>query len=303
MDEKPQNQSIIVISEPARAIIVKDEINKLFDGLFNLPYPLQTLEFINTSTEEIEPDFLKGQEVYSLIVQENNIKVVQTYTFRNLKLTDIDLSRNGIQLVENLAFANLSNLEEIYLDENKLTTLNSKAYENLPKLRKLTLMKNYITLLAPSSFDFVKTRYFVLSLSHNRIANIDEDAFKGSNGTNVNLFLDNNLLQQISVNIFHNHSFLEVRLKGNKIRKLTGNLERQNFKITMFRIDNNFDKKSLKSLLHWTIRNDITLDCETGVSTNFKNLAQPKKTLGIPKIFLNAFKSKTSEITDIFLKV
>ncbi|XP_063924491.1 leucine-rich repeats and immunoglobulin-like domains protein 3 [Zophobas morio] len=213
MKKNRQNESIILISEPAMTIIVKDEISNLFNGLFNISYPLNRLKFINTSSEEIEPDFLKGQEVYSLYIQENNIKVVQTHTFRNLKLRDIDLSRNGIQLVENLAFANLSNLEKIYLDENKLTTLNSKAYENLPKLRELALMKNYITLLGPSSFDFVKTTYILLSLPHNRIATIDEDVFKGSNGTNIHLYLDNNLLQQISVNIFHNRNFLEVRKK------------------------------------------------------------------------------------------
>ncbi|KAJ3652871.1 hypothetical protein Zmor_018801 [Zophobas morio] len=226
MYEKPHNESIILTPEPALAIIVKDKITKLFDGLFNLSYPLEYLKFINTSTVEIEPDFLNGQEVYSLSIQENNIKVLQTYTFRNLKLTLIDLSRNGIQIVENLAFANLSNLEKICLEGNKLTDLNSKAYENLPKFLDLILMENYITQLGPSSLGFVKTRDFMLFLSDNRIANIHEDAFRGSNATNVYFLLDNNLLRQISVNIFHNHSFLQVSLTGNKIHTLTGPYKR-----------------------------------------------------------------------------
>ncbi|KAJ3652878.1 hypothetical protein Zmor_018806 [Zophobas morio] len=276
MNRKSQNESIILTLEPAVTIIVDDKVAKLFDGLFNLSYPLRSLQFINTYTVEIEPDFLNGQEVDSIIIQENNIKVIQTYTFRNHKLTFIDLSRNGIQVVENLAFANLSNLEVIYLAENELTTLNSKAYENLPRFEELVLVKNCITQLGPSSLDFSQTRDFMLSLSHNRITNIAEDAFKGSNATDIHLFLENNLLQQISVNIFHNHSFLEVRLKGNKIRKLTGNLEVQNFKILILRIDNNFDKQNLRSLLNWTFRNNITLlDCETSVGTNINNLAQP----------------------------
>ena len=274
LNEKPQNESIILTSEPAVTITVNDIVSKLFDGLFNLSYPLQSLHFINTSTEEIEPDFLNGQEVNSIIVQENNIKVIQTYTFRNLKLTFIDLSCNRIQFVENLAFANLSNLKVIYLVENELTTLNSKAYENLPRSEELNLMKNCITQLGPSSLDFVKTKDFMLSLSHNRITNIDEDAFKGSNGTSIHLVLENNLLEQISVNLFHNHSFLEVRLKGNKIRNLSGNLEVQNFKIVILRIENNFDQQSSQSLLSWAIRNNITLEWETSVGTNIKNLAQ-----------------------------
>ena len=290
INAKWQNESIILTSEPTQAILVKDKVNKLFDGLFNLSYPLQCLWFVNTYTVEIEPDFLKGQDVYTLIVQENNITVIQTYTFRNLKLTFIDLSRNGIQVVENLAFANLSNLEVIYLAENELTTLNSKAFENLPKLRELLLMRNYITLLGPSSFDFVKTRGFMLSISNNRIANIDEDTFRGSNATNVSLFLENNLLQQISINIFHNHSFLEVSLTGNKIRTLTGNLEERNFEIGVLRIENSFDKKSFQSLLNWTIINNITLDCKTCVSTNLKNLAQPVHfQKGLSVIFLIFF--------------
>ncbi|KAJ3652870.1 hypothetical protein Zmor_018800 [Zophobas morio] len=275
MNEKPHKESIIWTSEPVQMINVKDKVSKLFDGLFNLSYPLQCLQFINTYTVEIEPDFLHGQEVYVLYIQENNIKVIQTYTFRNLKLSHIDLSRNGIQFVENLAFANLSNLQQLTLEENKLTTLNPKAYENLPTLEDLLLMKNYITQLGPSSLDFVKKKGFMLSISNNRIANIDEDAFGGSNATNVYLFLENNLLQQISVNIFQNRSFVEVRLTGNKIRTLTGNLEEQNFKIHVLKIENTFDKKSLESLLNWTMQNDITLVCETCVSTNIKNLGQP----------------------------
>ncbi|XP_063924494.1 leucine-rich repeats and immunoglobulin-like domains protein 3 [Zophobas morio] len=203
MYEKPHNESIILTQEPALAIVVKDKITKLFDGLFNLSYPLEYLKFINTSTVEIEPDFLNGQEVYSLSIQENNIKVIQTYTFRNLKLTLIDLSRNGIQIVENLAFANLSNLEKICLEGNKLTNLNSKAYENLPKFLDLILMENYITQLGPSSLGFVKTRDFMLFLSDNRIANIHEDAFRGSNATNVR----NKVATKVSITVCCNPCF------------------------------------------------------------------------------------------------
>ncbi|KAJ3652880.1 hypothetical protein Zmor_018808 [Zophobas morio] len=285
-NETPQNGFVIFSSQPLNAVSVTDKVATLFKGLFSFSYPVDILRIQNCSVVEIDPDFLYGQEITNLHIIRNNIKVIRTHSFRNLVLKSIDLSKNGILAIEDMAFVNLSNLEEIRLSTNKLTVFNSRAFASLPKLHLMSLMTNKISHLGPSSLDFVQKNNFALHLLYNRITYIDDNVFKGLSVEDVAITLDKNLLEEISVNIFHNHTFDLVSLRKNKIRTLTGNLSAQNFRIKLMDIDDTIDKKAFKQIQAWTAWNNITLECWGCLSETEKNFAQP---LRLQNSFLMVF--------------
>jgi Leucine-rich repeat (LRR) protein len=103
---------------------------RMFDGF----YKFSCLYIEAKNVEQIEADFLLGQQVYnSLDIVSGKIKIIKQNTFKNLMMMTLDLGENEISIIEREAFVNLSRLEEISLVENKITRLNPDSFVKLPR--------------------------------------------------------------------------------------------------------------------------------------------------------------------------
>jgi Leucine-rich repeat (LRR) protein len=68
------------------------------------------------------------------------------------RLQKLNLYSNGIQIVEEQAFAHLENLQGIFLHNNKIQSLNGRLFEKNLKLKLIYLMKNKIKMIDSGTF-------------------------------------------------------------------------------------------------------------------------------------------------------
>lgn len=78
-------------------------------------------------------------------VSENNVTEIQKLAFKDLYLTDINLSRNGISKIESGAFENCANITILDLSYNNITNLPKKTFDETTYATELQLSYNGFT--------------------------------------------------------------------------------------------------------------------------------------------------------------
>ncbi|XP_063915774.1 leucine-rich repeat and immunoglobulin-like domain-containing nogo receptor-interacting protein 2 [Zophobas morio] len=155
----------------------------------------------------------------SFKITNNRLRSVKKGTFANLKVNTISLSNNLIETLENDAFYNLTNLITLSLSRNLLEVLNPEAFFLLSNLAALDLMFNRIHTLQTGFFKFLTNNVQVL-LNCNRISRV-EKAFAGvSPRTRLTIDLNGNRIQTLSEDVFSNHTFGQLDLGNNPVKKI-----------------------------------------------------------------------------------
>ena len=102
----------------------------------------------------------------------NKISKVLVSDFENLPfVTQLDLNRNLIKLIEDGAFANLISLNTLNLNNNKLAELGADLFRGLSNLTELRVGSNNISAVTETTFQPMKRLTF-LDFSHNKLKHI-----------------------------------------------------------------------------------------------------------------------------------
>ncbi|XP_053340085.1 leucine-rich repeats and immunoglobulin-like domains protein 1 [Clarias gariepinus] len=164
---------------------------------------LETLDLSNNDIIDVrEHCFPRGLRVRELSLSGNKIVHLEFGAFRNLnetlqvlrlsrnrltqlpvkglelpRLTQLDLSRNRLRLIEGLTFQGLSNLEVLKLQRNNISKLTDGAFFGLARMRTLHLDYNSLKEVNSGSLYGLQSLLH-LHLSNNSIASFNPEGWR-----------------------------------------------------------------------------------------------------------------------------
>ncbi|KAL4655929.1 leucine-rich repeats and immunoglobulin-like domains protein 1 [Arapaima gigas] len=164
---------------------------------------LETLDLSNNDISEVRANcFPAGLRIKDLYLTSNKISYLETGTFNNLssnlqilrlgrnrlnqlpvkafqlpRLTQLDLNRNRLRLIEGLTFQGLSSLEVLKLQRNNISKLTDGAFWGLAKMKTLHLDYNSLTEVNSGSL-YGLSSLVQLFLSNNSISHIKPDGWR-----------------------------------------------------------------------------------------------------------------------------
>uniref|UniRef100_A0A452VGZ1 Leucine rich repeats and immunoglobulin like domains 1 n=1 Tax=Ursus maritimus TaxID=29073 RepID=A0A452VGZ1_URSMA len=184
-----------------------------------------------------------SRSLVMLRLSKNRITQLPMKAFKLPRLTQLDLNRNRIRVIEGLTFQGLDSLEVLKLQRNNISKLTDGAFWGLsrihvlgnsitrisregwgfcPKLHELVLSFNNLTRLDEESLADLSS-LSTLRLSHNSISHIAEGAFRGLKHLRV-LDLDHNeisgTIEDTSGAFTGLDSLSKLTLFGNKIKSV-----------------------------------------------------------------------------------
>ncbi|XP_069842790.1 leucine-rich repeat neuronal protein 1-like isoform X2 [Dendropsophus ebraccatus] len=112
-----------------------------------------------------------------LLLQSNKISHMGWELQDLVNLTELDLSQNHFQSIQDLSVSNLSHLITLYLEENQLTELPDYCLKDLESLEELYINHNQINYIGPRAFAGLG-KLLRLHLNANRLSIIDSTWFE-----------------------------------------------------------------------------------------------------------------------------
>lgn len=249
-------------------LIENQNIPILRNSLFKITEKIKTLYIKKDNIKEIEKNIFSNQNITNnIIITENKIPVIKRKTFVNLLVVSLELTKNEIEIVENEAFFNLTNLHDIRLQYNKIKELNQFAYCQLQNFHTLDISENIIDDLEPENLSFIQEDNFELLITNNRIYKLEHNILNCVQKKFLSVFLDNNFLETLPDGIFNNHTLNLVSLTSNPFTNISRKICDESCFINSLR----FDEKCLKSycnknLLKWAKSKKIELRFTASVS-------------------------------------
>ncbi|KAK9874572.1 hypothetical protein WA026_005405 [Henosepilachna vigintioctopunctata] len=168
---------------------------------------------------------MKNLPVLRLIkLKKNELKTIKVGVFNNLPVSDIDLSENQIAYIDPGAFSDMKNLLNIRMAHNKIKVWNNNWFENTPLLTRVSFQHNLIEELPRKAFKnmggekkFGRVPLTInLLFSYNKIGILYADTFQGLEKIN-NLWLDNNLINELPKGMFDGVAIRNLKLGSNKL--------------------------------------------------------------------------------------
>jgi Leucine-rich repeat (LRR) protein len=121
--------------------------------MFNGFYKFDSLNIEAKNVEEIEADFLHGQQIYKCLrIVNGRIKRIKQNTFKNLMVAVVSLHENEIQQSKEKLSRTCRALEEISLVQNKITRLSPDSFVKLPRLTLFGANNNRISKIQKEFF-------------------------------------------------------------------------------------------------------------------------------------------------------
>lgn len=134
----------------------------------------------------------------------------------------IDLSGNSLKTIEELDFARLPRLRELYLSHNELDAISEMAFHNSTQLQVIDLSGNKLDRIGERTFEGIVRLEFV-DLSDNRLSELSEGMFD-TNKVEIleNINLANNKFEMAPLETLQKqHNFITtLNLSNNKIKLL-----------------------------------------------------------------------------------
>jgi Leucine-rich repeat (LRR) protein len=272
---KEEGNVVTTTEEVTQVIIGKCSLKQLCKNTFNLAKTGSDIAIRECKIEEIEVDILNGLNVLtSFTVNYNPIRNIKRHTFRNHGVLDIDLSFNKITTIESEGFVNLSKLEQISLNQNLIQRLQFEAFSNLPKLKFFLVEQNRIKKIGRSCFQFVQKDEAIISLSHNKITELDVAAFENFASKNANIIVKYNSIENLPEGLFDNHVFLTIDLSLNKIHNVPRTVCRNNCQIEEFIFYSVYlDEDQVNKTFEWATKSIgfVKTFQQSVCNTNFNN--------------------------------
>lgn len=166
------------------------------------------IEYANKNISTIENNSSLSQNnglvVVNLDLSKNGIIVIEPAAFQNLQVSTIDVTRNKLSKLDFLTW--LCSLTIIYLGENQIAYLDSRWFKCMSELKYLHLQSNSITAIESGTFADLK-KLSRIDLRSNLITVINSEAFSGLTDL-YELCLDSNQLVTIKSRAFKNSTLL-----------------------------------------------------------------------------------------------
>ncbi|XP_041842824.1 trophoblast glycoprotein b [Melanotaenia boesemani] len=184
----------------------------------------QTVKCQNQDLDTI-PNSIPANTAF-LFVTGNNISRINEASFptRLELLTDLYLSGNDIEYVDEMVFDNLPNLTRLDLSNNKIQTFSDRAFPRDSKLQLLNLSRSFLNhSLTDVVLDFLRSAHFLqlttLDLSNNDLVILPDDIFDSLSNL-VKLSLQNSSLVTIQNGTLKQPPLGDLDLRDNSLRDL-----------------------------------------------------------------------------------
>eukprot|EP00122_Pirum_gemmata_P019785 Pgem_evm1s18513 len=172
-----------------------------------------------------------------VLLNNNQIRIIGDSSFEKLfRLSWLHLGFNSITQISSLSFRDNGVLQTLYLTKNLLSELPTDI--NLPNLKYFFINANKISEIEEQQFANMPSLE-TLSLSNNSIGEIPKKAFIPLKNTAKEIFLYQNLLNEIPEGISYLKSLRKLDISNNKITNIDTNSFQYCENLEMLSINNN----------------------------------------------------------------
>ncbi|KAM7170867.1 leucine-rich repeats and immunoglobulin-like domains protein 1 [Macrochelys suwanniensis] len=199
-----------------------NDITEIRSGCFPQGLPIKELNLGSNRISTLEPGAFDSlsRSLLTLRLSKNRITLLPVKAFKLPRLTQLELNRNRIRLIEGLtfhgldsldilklqrnniskltdgAFWGLAKMQVLHLEYNSLTQVNSGSLYGLSSLHQLHLSNNLISYINPESWKFCQ-KLNELILSYNNLTRLDEGSLADLGGLQI-LRLSHNSISHIA---------------------------------------------------------------------------------------------------------
>jgi Leucine-rich repeat (LRR) protein len=214
------SEDVVTSKKNAFSITVLSDVPVLRQGMLDIGPDTYYFWMDGRKLEELEPGVFDNQNITEEIrLERNELTVIKTGTFKNLKIKKLDLAYNKITHVEEKAISDLPNLWEVHLLRNKIVQFHDNSFVNTPSMWAFDMSCNKLEKLGKGWFRFMtKNKTVIIGVAHNEIREIDSGAFEGINVWN--LALDHNKLEQIPEEVFTKNNIQLLYIEDNQLESL-----------------------------------------------------------------------------------
>ncbi|XP_063116283.1 leucine-rich repeats and immunoglobulin-like domains protein 1 isoform X2 [Cavia porcellus] len=157
-----------------------------------------------------------SRSLLTLRLSKNRITQLPVKAFKLPRLTQLDLNRNRIRLIEGLTFQGLDSLEVLKLQRNNISRLTDGAFWGLSKMHVLHLEYNNLVEVNSGSL-YGLTALHQLHLSNNAISRIHRDGWSFCQKLHELILSFNNLTRLDEESLAELSSLSILRLSHNAI--------------------------------------------------------------------------------------
>ncbi|KAM7063025.1 leucine-rich repeats and immunoglobulin-like domains protein 1 isoform 2-T2 [Molossus nigricans] len=184
--------------------------------------PIKELNLASNRIGTLESGAFDGlsRSLLTLRLSKNRITQLPVKAFRLPRLTQLDLNRNRIQLIEGLTFQGLDSLEVLRLQRNSLGKLTDGAFWGLSRMRVLRLEYNNLVEVNSGSL-YGLTALHQLHLSNNSISRINRDGWSFCQKLHELVLSFNNLTRLDEESLADLSSLTILRLSHNSISHIS----------------------------------------------------------------------------------
>ncbi|XP_073425848.1 leucine-rich repeats and immunoglobulin-like domains protein 1 isoform X1 [Dendrobates tinctorius] len=179
-----------------------NKLSSLESGSFdNLSRSLLTLRLSKNRISQLPVKAFKLPLLTQLELNRNRIRLIEGLTFQGLdSLETLKLQRNNISKLTDGAFWGLARMQILHLEHNSLTEVNSGSLYGLRSLQQLYLSNNSISKIRSGGWSFCQ-KLQELVLSHNNLSRLDEGSLADLGSLTV-LRLSHNSINRIADEAF-----------------------------------------------------------------------------------------------------
>ncbi|XP_004676611.1 PREDICTED: leucine-rich repeats and immunoglobulin-like domains protein 1 [Condylura cristata] len=157
-----------------------------------------------------------SRSLLTLRLSKNRIAQLPVKAFKLPRLTQLDLNRNRIRLIEGLTFQGLDSLEVLKLQRNNISKLTDGAFWGLSKMHVLHLEYNSLVEVNSGSL-YGLSALHQLHLSNNAISRINRDGWSFCQKLHELILSFNNLTRLDEESLADLSSLSTLRLSHNSI--------------------------------------------------------------------------------------
>ncbi|XP_013011788.1 leucine-rich repeats and immunoglobulin-like domains protein 1 isoform X3 [Cavia porcellus] len=201
--------------------LASNRIGTLESGAFDgLSRSLLTLRLSKNRITQLPVKAFKLPRLTQLDLNRNRIRLIEGLTFQGLdSLEVLKLQRNNISRLTDGAFWGLSKMHVLHLEYNNLVEVNSGSLYGLTALHQLHLSNNAISRIHRDGWSFCQ-KLHELILSFNNLTRLDEESLAELSSLSI-LRLSHNAISHIAEGAFKGLRNLRIlTLFGNKIKSV-----------------------------------------------------------------------------------
>ncbi|KAM9681360.1 leucine-rich repeats and immunoglobulin-like domains protein 1 isoform 4-T4 [Dama dama] len=195
-----------------------NNITEIRSTCFPHGLPLKELNLASNRISTLESGAFDGlsRSLLTLRLSKNRITQLPVKAFKLPRLTQLDLNRNRIRLIEGLTFQGLDSLEVLRLQRNNISKLTDGAFWGLARMHALHLEYNSLVEVNSGSL-YGLTALHQLHLGNNSISRIHRDGWSFCQKLHELILSFNNLTRLDEESLADLSSLSILRLSHNSI--------------------------------------------------------------------------------------